>query len=164
MQEDAILIGISQLASLFAGFIAIFVIFTQSTGKLSPGDTVRARIIIYLSFGLVLAALYPLVFHGLGIAPSWLWRLATGMHLLLGAMIAFRILRSQRTIDKTKAPDRSIKIFRLIARFLIVGLFVVGALILAGVGQGGYYVLLLVMNLSMIALTFVSFAEHRLFA
>ena len=106
MKEEAILIGISQLGAIFVGFIAIFVIFTQSTSKLSSGDTVRARIIIHSSFAVVLAALSPLVLNGLGIAPSWLWRLATGIHLLLGGTITFNILRSQRTADKTKTPDR----------------------------------------------------------
>lgn len=163
MQEEAILIGISQLGAVFAGFIAIFMVFTQSTGRFSPVDAVRARIIIYSSFAVVLTALLPLVMQGLGIAPTWLWRVATGIYLLLGGMITFDILRSQRALDKTEGPSRSTRLFRLIARILVVGMFVVGALILAGFGQGGYYVLLLTLNLAMVGLTFISFATHRLF-
>lgn len=165
MQEEAILIGISQLGAVFAGFIAIFMVFTQTTGRFSPIDAVRARIIIFSSFSVVLTALLPLVMHGLGIAPTWLWRVAAGIYLLLAGMITFDILRTQRTLDKTEVPSKSTRMFRLIARSLVIGMFVVGAIILAGFGQGGgYYVLLLTMNLAMVGLTFISFAMHRLFA
>ena len=73
MREEATLIGISQLGAVFAGFIAIFMVFTQANGKFSPVDALRARIIIFSSFVLVLAALLPLVLHGLDITPCLLY-------------------------------------------------------------------------------------------
>ena len=164
MREEAILIGISQLGAVFAGFIAIFMVFTQANGRFSPIDAVRVRIIIYTSFAVVLASLLPIVLHGLGIAPEWLWRIATGAYLILGGIISFDIFQSQRALDKANAPDRNTRTIRIIARILNISLFVFGALIIAGVGHGGYYVLLLVMNLTMAGLTFISSAMHRLFS
>ncbi len=163
MREEAILIGISQLGAVFAGFIAIFMVFTQANGKFSPVDALRVRIIIYTSFLSVLAALLPIVLHGLGITHAWLWRLATTIYLLLCGSISFDILRIQRALGKTETPDRPTRTFQLIARILNLAMFIIGALILAGIGQGGFYTLLLVINLTIAGITFISFAMHRLF-
>lgn len=163
MREEAILIGISQLGAVFAGFIAIFMVFTQANGKFSPVDALRVRIIIYTSFLSVLAALLPIVLNGLDITPAWLWRLTTVIYLLLSGSISFDILRNQRTLGKVETPDRATRTFQLIARFLSLAVFVVGVLILAGIGQGGFYILILVINLTIAGITFISFAMHRLF-
>ena len=163
MPEEAILIGLSQLGAVFAGFIAIFMVFTQANGKFSPVDALRVRIIIYTSFLSVLAALIPIVLHGLDIAPAWLWRLATTIYLLLSGSINFDILRSQRALGKVETPDRTTRTFQLIGRILNLAMFIVGALILAGIGQGGLYIVMLFISLTTAGVTFVSFAMQRLF-
>ena len=163
MREEALLIGISQLGAVFAGFIAIFMVFTQANGKFSPVDTLRARIIIFSSFVLVLAALLPLAMNGLAIAPAWIWPIATLIYLILAGMISIDVVRRQRALSKEEAPDRNTRIFQIIARILNIALFVTGILIIAGIGQGGYYILALLINLIMAGITFISFATHRLF-
>ena len=45
MPEQPLLLGISQLGAFFAGFISIFMAFTQSNGKFSALDAVRVRAI-----------------------------------------------------------------------------------------------------------------------
>ncbi len=163
MQEEAILIGISQLAAVFVGFIAIFLVFTQSNGKFTAIDAVRARIIVYSGFAVVLASLLPLVFHGLDVPSEWLWQLSTALYLVIGGLITLSVIRHQSNLDDNEEPSRTVRNFRLIARTLNMLLFVVGALVLIGIGDGGYYVLMLVMNLVMAATSFLSFAIHRLF-
>lgn len=162
MEEQAILLAIADLGAIFAGLIAIFMVYTQSNGKFSDIDGVRARVIIYSSFAVVLAALLPVVLSGLNILPIWVWRIAATIYFGLGLMITFDVIRRQRALDKSGQTYKNMAFFRATSRVLNILLFALGVAVLIGFNQGGLYVLMLVLNLLMAGLTFIAFALHRL--
>ena len=163
MEQEAILIGISQLGAVFAGFIAMFMVFSQSNGQFTAVDAMRARVILFSSFAVVLAALLPVVLYGLSIPGVWAWRIAAALYLIAGILITVDVVRNQMALDKTVGTPRQIEIIRLLSRVLNLALFLAGIAVFIGYRQGGVYVLMLLMNLTIAGLSFLSFAMHRLF-
>lgn len=159
MQEEAILIGISQLAAVFSGFIAMFIAFVQAGEKLPPNDGFRARIIIFSSFAVVLASLLPLVIAQYGVSAALVWRIATAIYLAFGIVITVDLYRRlARMPDKGKSLPL---VGRIATRIVTLAMFFLGIAILAGFGGGKVYITMLVCNLSLAAMSFTAFAVER---
>jgi hypothetical protein len=82
-------IGIENKLSLFAelglgyaGFLAIFLIFTRQQEHFSAADSLRVRAIILASFTVVLASLLPLVVVEFVASSQILWRIVGGVMLI----------------------------------------------------------------------------------
>jgi len=160
MSEEALLIGISQLAAVFAGFISIFMAFVQTGEKFSPADGVRARVIIYSSFVIVLAALLPMVIAALGASEPNAWRMAAVIYTAIGVLISFDIFRIRRALKQASVNSFE-SASSILSRLLNVAMFVIGLVVAFGLAGGGFYILLLTMNLTLAAISFIAFVTNR---
>jgi hypothetical protein len=92
MTSDDVFIGIAQIAGTFAGFAAL----TGIVGRRAPGssrhDVERLRTVILNGVMVVVTALIPTVVDGYGLSEATVWRVSSGVALVinwaLGAAVA----------------------------------------------------------------------------
>ena len=154
-------IVIAELGAVFVGFVSIFLAFTQANGIFTEIDKFRARVIIFSSFMVVLAALVPVVLHGLKLPSVLVWQIAAGICVFIASITAFDAIRRQRKL-RTEDISRTTKWFQIVTRVLAALTFASAIPIFAAYNQPGFYFLMLVSTLTVAGLTFVSFAIHRL--
>ena len=154
-------IVVAELGAVFAGFVSIFLAFTQANGVFTEIDKLRARIIIYSGFVVVLAALAPVVLHGFSLPSDFAWQTATGIYLFLAALVTFDVVGRQKKLRTKGDVSQSTRWFQFVSRVLNALVFVAAIPIFAGFNQSGFYFLMLVTTLTMAGITFVSFALHR---
>ena len=161
MDEEATLIGISQLGAVFAGFIAIFLVFARKDGRFSVADSLRIRSLLYGSFIVVIAGVAPLVFDAFEFSGASLWRAAAVTVFLVAA---FSIGDSARHHIKMSAADK--REVGVIHSILAWGLSSVsgGLLLAAVVGHGGwpFYLLAVAIILVVTMLNFLTITLQRL--
>ena len=91
MSSDDVLIGIAQIAGTFAGFAALTGIVGKARGS-SRHDVERLRTVILVGAAVVVTALLPIVIDGYGLEEITVWRVASGLALVinwaLGAAVA----------------------------------------------------------------------------
>lgn len=159
MQEEDILLGISQLSIVFAGFISIFMAFIQKEERISEVDAIRARVVIYSSFGTSLAALTPLVLAGLGASEEIVWPISAGVYLALGTAISVDIFLRQRRAAGPRTVARAT--VGLVSWSMTALMSAISIAVILGFGGGGLFVLVLVLNLALATLSFIAFVLER---
>ena len=89
MTGDDILIGIAQIAGTFAGFAALAGIVGRRAQGSSRYDVERLRTVILNGVMVVLTALIPIVVEGYGLNETTVWRVSSGLALLINwALVA----------------------------------------------------------------------------
>jgi hypothetical protein len=92
MSGDENLIGIAQIASTFAGFAALAGIVGRRAHASSRHDVERLRTVILVGVMVVATALLPTVVEGYGRDEATVWRVSSGLALIinwaLGAAVA----------------------------------------------------------------------------
>lgn len=161
MQEEAILIGISQLGAVYAGFIAIFLVFTRKDGRFSTADSLRVRSLLFSSFGVVAAGVAPLVFHAFGLADVNLWRASAMFVFLVGSISTLDIGR--RHIKMSRDDKIEVGIFHSVVtwglNFIATGLLIA---VVVGFGGWAFYVLVVAIILAITIINFVTITLQRL--
>jgi len=92
MPSDDGLIGIAQIASAFAGFAALAGIVGRRARGSSQYDVERLRTVILVGVTVVAVALIPIVLGGYNLDETTVWRVSSGLALVinwaLGAAVA----------------------------------------------------------------------------
>ena len=92
MIDDDVLIGIAQIAGTFAGFAALAGIVGRRARGSSRHDVERLRTVILVGVMVIVTALVPIVVEGYGLNESTVWRVSSGLALVinwaLGAAVA----------------------------------------------------------------------------
>ena len=161
MQHETILIGISQLGAVFAGFIAIFTAFTKQDGRLSPAESLRVRSMLYASFLTVLGALWPLVVSAYGITDPDLWRRSAMLFLLTGLFAIADAARHNLSLEGSQRAKVG-KIHFFVSWGLVAAAVTLVALTALGYGSAGHYLLALLLTLAVAISNFVTSTLLRL--
>ena len=161
MKEEALLIGLSQLGGVFAGFIAIFTVFARKDGRLSPADSLRVRSIIYASFIVVLGSLLPLLLSSFGVSDPALWKISAAVFLVLAIPAPVDVARHQLALSR---QDR--RQVGTVHQVVSWGLSATVTLLLGSIalshGGAGYYVLALMLTVAIATSNFVTIALQKL--
>ena len=92
MTGDDVLIGIAQIAGTFAGFAALTGIVGRRARGSSRYGVERLRTVILVGVMVVVTALIPTVVEGYGLNETTVWRVSSGLALVinwaLGAAVA----------------------------------------------------------------------------
>jgi hypothetical protein len=83
MTGDDVLIGIAQIAGTFAGFAALTGIVGRRARGSSRHDVERLRTVILVGVTVVVAALIPTVVAGYGLNETTVWRVSSGLALVI---------------------------------------------------------------------------------
>ena len=83
MTDDDVLIGIAQIAGTFAGFAALTGIVGRRAQGSSRHDVERLRTVILVGVMVIVTALIPIVVEGYGLIESAVWRVSSGLALVI---------------------------------------------------------------------------------
>ena len=85
------LIGIAQIAGTFAGFAALAGIVGRRARGSSRHDVERLRTVILVGVMVVVTALIPIVVEGYGLIETTVWRVSSGLALVINWALAAAI-------------------------------------------------------------------------
>ena len=160
MQHEALLIGLSQLGAVFAGFIAIALAFSQREEKMDAGDSLRTRSILQSSFCVIFGPLMPLVLHAMEFDEALIWPASGAAGLVLVAVLISGNIHFQ--IKMTAAERRAAGLSVTLVPWLIAA---IGISILAWVTFGdagaGPYILAVAVALIIASWNFIELALKR---
>ena len=160
MQEQSLLIGLSQLAIVFSGLISVFIIFAARDGHFAPAERQHVRGLLMSSFPAVIASLMPFAFILYGAADTWVWQGSAILMLLLGVPMSaenfVHYLRLSKTDKKENGYVHAIFAFGL--NFAIGALFTLSAF---GIAAKANYIVSILLILLIGISSFVTFAAHR---
>jgi hypothetical protein len=92
MTGDDVLIGIAQIAGTFAGFAALAGLVGRRARSSTRYDVERLRTVILVGVMVVVTGLIPIVVEGYGLNEATVWRVSSGLALVinwaLGAAVA----------------------------------------------------------------------------
>ncbi len=161
MPEESVLIGLSQLGAVFAGFIAIFTAFVQRDGRFSPVESLRARSMLYASFLTVLASLLPLLLSAFGVMGNDVWRFSAVLFLVLGIGAPIDAARHNLALKGSERRGVGRVHFFITWGLTVATIGVLGQIAL-GYGDAGHYLLCLAMMLCIAASNFLTSTLLRL--
>jgi hypothetical protein len=160
MQHETLLIGISQLGAVFAGFIAIALAFARREEKMDVRDSLRTRSILHSSFCAIFGPLVPLVLHAMPVDDSVIWPASGAISLLLATALISGNIRFQLKMTATERRDAGLSV--TLAPWLIAA---TGMSILAWVtfanGGAGFYILAMAIALTIASWNFIELALKR---
>ncbi len=161
MAEETILIGISQLALIFNGFVAIFLVYVRQDGRFSPADSLRIASIIFVGFVALFAALIPLGFWSFGLAASDTWQYSAIVWFVIGLPSTIIIARRQMALssDDRKEVGYIHTTISWTLNFVSILLIIYIAL---GFGGAGEYVLALLLMLAIATTNFITISMQKL--
>ncbi|MEE9380039.1 MAG: hypothetical protein V3V03_01410 [Hyphomonadaceae bacterium] len=161
MQEEELLIGISQLGIGFAGFISIFMVFARRDGTFSAPDSIFVRAIIVSSFLIAAGALTPLVVAGFELSTPNIWRYSAISVLVISAVPTTNSVRKQVSLSSEDRAQIG-TLFSILVWSLAAAIVVLYGLVAFGIGGGPLYILSLALNIGLVMVTFATFALRRL--
>jgi uncharacterized membrane protein len=161
MDEEGILIGLSQLGAVFAGFIAIFTAFVQKNRRFSSAESVRIRSMLYASSIVVVASLVPLLLSMYGVPRPALWRLSAALTLMLGLPATFDVARHNLALEKQNRMQLG-RVHSWVTWGLCGAVVALLGATVMGYGAGGHYVLSLLLGIAIALLNFVTSALFKL--
>ena len=161
MQHETILIGMSQLGAVFAGFIAIFSAFTKPDGRFSRSESLRIRSMLYASFVTVLGSLWPLVVSAYGVPDPDLWRRSAVLFLITGLAAVVNAARHNVSL-KGSQRARLGTIHFFVSWGLTAAAVILVALTALGYGDAGHYLLARLLTLAVAVSNFVTSILARL--
>ncbi len=162
MQHETILIGMSQLGAVFAGFIAIFSAFTKPDGKFSRSESLRIRSMLYASFVTVLGSLFPLVVSAYGVPDPDLWRRSAVLFLITGLAAVVNAARHETLWLKESQRAQLGRIHFFVSWGLTAAAVILVALTALGYGDAGHYLLALLLTLAVALSNFATSILTRL--
>jgi hypothetical protein len=161
MREEELLLGISQLGAVFAGFVSIFLVFAKKDGRFSPADSLRVRSIIHSGFSVVFGALVPFIFWSYEFGERQIWLYSAIVFVFAGGLVSSDIARNMLAIKGDSRKDlRGGSTFA--AWSLGVIAFVLAVSIIAGYAGAANYILALIAILAIAMINFVTIALRRL--
>ena len=83
MTGDGALIGIAQIAGTFAGFAALAGVVGRRARGSTRHDVERLRTVILVGVMVIVTALIPIVVEGYGLIESAVWRVSSGLALVI---------------------------------------------------------------------------------
>lgn len=161
MQHEAVFIGISQLGAVFAGFIAIFTVFTRPDGRFSRAESLRIRSMLYASFLTVLGSLLPLVVSAYGVVPPALWRRSAILFLATGLIAVLDAARHNLSLERTQRMKVG-RVHFYVSWALALAAVVLTGLTALGHGGPGHYLLALLLTVAVAISNFVTTTLLRL--
>lgn len=161
MIEQSFLIGLSQLALIFTGFVAIFLIYVRGDGRFSPADSLRIASMIFTGIGLLFAALSPIMFWSLGLAEFQVWQYSALLQVLVGGPTSLFMARRHL---KMTAEDRAEVglIHSAITWSMQLAVSAIFISIALGFGGGGLYIVACMIILALSAINFVTITLQKL--
>jgi len=150
----------AEVGVAYAGFLAIFLVFTQRDQRFSPADSLRVRAILLGSFTVVVASLFPVVLASL-FEEAVVWRVAGIVILTLFVLVCLNIFVHQRRM--TSEEQREIGLFNNVFSWstgMLVNVLL--ALSLLTDRQEGFYLAALLSILCIGTSNFITVAFHRL--
>lgn len=160
MPHESLLLGLSQIGAVFAGFMAIFIAFIRRDGRLERVTALRARSILYSSVITIFAALLPLVLYSTGLREDASWRLSAAVTVLAGALLASEGARHQLSLNPEEMKATGL-VFNLVS-WGLAGLSVAsGVAVAAGWLPVTFYVVTVAAMLILSALNFVKISLER---
>ncbi|WP_420434144.1 hypothetical protein [Hyphobacterium sp.] len=157
MEHENLLIGISQLGAVFAGFLAIVLVFVSKDGRLTPPRGLRARAILHSSFLVIFGALLPLVLLALQLEAGRIWQWSAMILLPVGAlMVGEGIWHHLRMSPEDRRIAGLLPTFAPWT-FSALGMVSIFALAL-GYGAGGLFILALIFALASATISFMALA------
>lgn len=164
MTVAAFLLTLSQIAVTLAGLVGIMVAFTAGNGKLSPSDSLRARVIIIVSIYTALFSLLPLALLSVSAVAPYAWSASTVFYLLF--FVIFAITQRRHELQAGKLVVKDIKgIHRQVAWCTMPFVFLLSLINLSplfGAVQPGLYALALLLFMFIGALVFIGLIAQRL--
>jgi hypothetical protein len=168
MDTEGILIGFSQLGAVFAGFIAIFLVFARKDGRFSPADSLRIRSIVHVTMVLVIGALLPLSLSLYGLSDQKLWKMSAIILLFFGFSATLNVARYHIGMGKEDRRDVGLlhSLVSWVMNFAVATLLI---LIAVGFSEFGFasqfaanYVLALFLMLAIVMSNFVTLSLQKL--
>jgi len=95
----------AELGIGYAGFLAIFLIFTRQEERFSAADSLRVRAIILASFTVVLASLLPMVVEEFVSVSGTLWRICAVVMLVEYINVCVNIGQHQSKMTTAEKAD-----------------------------------------------------------
>lgn len=89
MEHEALLIGLSQIGMIFAGFISVFLIFASKDGAFAPHEKMHISGLVLSCAALLFASLSPFALHVYGLNGQALWRAAACCGLACCFVVSF---------------------------------------------------------------------------
>jgi len=88
MPHEPLLVTLSQIGAVFAGFMAIFIALVQRDGRMDRVAALRARSILYASVITIFGSLLPLVLFAVGLSEMMSWKLSAAVTVIVGVGLA----------------------------------------------------------------------------
>jgi hypothetical protein len=96
MTDSEILLSIAEIAVAFAGFAAIAGVIGSRKGESQRHDFERLRGVVVASVVVVVSALIPIVLSRYNLADQMVWRLASGIALIINLLGLAQVIRGGR--------------------------------------------------------------------
>ena len=161
MNDESVLIGISQLGAVFAGFIAIFMVFVRKDGRLSAADSLRVRSIIHSSVIVVLAPFLPILLSANGVSNVVLWKASAAIFMVLGLSGSVDVARHHIAMTRQDRTEVG-RVHSIVSWGLNAIVSAVLILIALGYGDYGHYILALVLTLAIATSNFITISLQKL--
>jgi hypothetical protein len=95
------LLGFSEIALALAGFAAIALVLGRREGVLPSGSAYVVRFMVVNALGPALLALFAFVLQLLGVPEPALWRLCSGLYLVVAVFLLLLSLRQERELKQS---------------------------------------------------------------
>jgi len=164
MVEGMGLGSIAEVGATFAGFIAIFVVFSGKEKKLPDADILLAISMMKTSILLTIFALAPFALQGFVYIKADMWRI---LSFLAGGALILAIItqrRRERAMDSTWVKDIGVPTIIISYSIVLLAVLILwlNAFAVLDVSPASLYVVGLLLLLSSSALTFLIAVSARL--
>lgn len=160
MPHESLLIGLSQIGAVFAGFMALFIALAQRDGRLDPVSALRARSILHTSVMTIVISLLPLVLTAAEFEVTLALRVSAGMGAVTGLALSFEGARHQSQLTSEQKKSTGL-MFNLITWGLTGIAFLNAIGIAAGIIDTAFYTATIFLIVLVSALNFVKISLER---
>jgi len=160
MPHESLLIGLSQIGAVFAGFMAVFIALAQRDGRLDPVSALRARSILYTSVTTIAAALLPLVIFAAGLTGDASLKISAGVAALMGLGLSIEGARHQMALTPEQKRATGL-VFNIVSWGFSGVAFAVAVAIVFGAIHADYYPLSVFVMLIVSAANFVKISLEQ---
>ena len=107
MQYMSLLETTAEVSIALAGFVGIFLALSSRDGKLQAPDVVAIRSIVSCSISPVFYAVIPILLFTFGVGEPELWRVSSGIVIILAVANWWGVLHSLRDLPSGERKPRS---------------------------------------------------------
>lgn len=160
MEHEGILIGVAQIGAVFAGFLALVLVFSSNGERAEPVSAMHGRSVLYSSFLTIFGALFPLALLAAGLDEGLAWRIPAGAVLPAALPMLAESLRFYLRMKPEQR--RALGLAIPITSWTISGIGItLSVLVAAGLLAGPVFVLAMVFALSAVTVNFMALALQR---